>query len=204
MLLYKPYDRTRAVEYARRWARSRNPLFINFTGYGGDCTSFVSQSILAGSCEMNFTPTFGWYYVSPTDRAPAWSGVEAFYDFITGASAFAAENGGTGPYGREVSRAEIQPGDVVQLADREGDFYHTLIVTEIRGGEILVSAHSDDALDRRLSTYVNAASQRFIHIEGVRVEVEEESCYFDLLEGIALSGSGVMPPVDRVTPEEMQ
>ncbi len=199
MLLYKPYDRTRAVEYARRWARSRSPLFINFTGYGGDCTSFVSQCVLAGSCEMNFTPTFGWYYVSPTDRAPAWSGVEAFYDFMTGAPAFAAENGGVGPYGREVGREEVREGDVVQLADGEGDFYHTLLVTELRGGEILVAAHSDDALDRRLSSYVNAASRRFIHIEAVRVEVADDTCYFDLLEGIALSGRGVVPPVDRAT-----
>ena len=117
---------------------------------------------------------------------------------MTGAPAFAMENGGTGPYGREVGRAEIVPGDVVQLADGEGDFYHTLIVTEVRGGEILIAAHSDDALDRRLSSYVNAASQRFIHIEGVRVEVPEESCYFDLLEGVAPSGEGVTPPADRV------
>ena len=199
MLLYKPYDRTRAVEYARRWARSRNPLFINFTGYGGDCTSFVSQSILAGSCEMNFTPTFGWYYVSPTDRAPAWSGVEAFYDFMTGAPAFAMENGGTGPYGREVGRSEVMPGDVVQLFDREGDFYHTLIVTELRGNELLIAAHSDDALDRRLSSYTNAAGQRFIHIEGVRVQAPDDTCYFDLLEGIALSGQGVTPDTDRIS-----
>ena len=197
MLLYKPYDRTRAVEYARRWARSRNPLFINFTGYGGDCTSFVSQSILAGSCEMNFTPTFGWYYVSPTDRAPAWSGVEAFYDFMTGAPGFAMENGGTGPYGREVGRAEVMPGDVVQLFDSQGDYYHTLIITELRGNEILIAAHSDDALDRRLSSYTSAAGQRFIHIEGVRTEVPDDTCYFDLLEGVALSGQGVTPPADR-------
>lgn len=202
MLLYKPYDRTRAVEYARRWARSRSPLFINFTGYGGDCTSFVSQCILAGSCEMNFTPTFGWYYVSPTDRAPAWSGVEAFYDFMTGSPGFAMENGGVGPYGREVSRTEVEQGDVVQLADREGDFYHTLLVTELRGGEILVAAHSDDALDRRLSSYVNAASQRFIHIEGVRVQLPDDTCYFDLLEGIALTGRGVTPPADRTAEEQ--
>jgi hypothetical protein len=153
---------------------------------------------------MNFTPTFGWYYVSPTDRAPAWSSVESFYDFMTGVPAFAMENDGTGPYGREVGRAEVTPGDVVQLADGEGDFYHTLIVTEVRGGEILIAAHSDDALDRRLSSYVNAASQRFIHIEGVRVEVPEESCYFDLLEGVALSGEGVTPPADRATPPESQ
>ncbi len=55
MLLPVPYDRRRAVEYARRWALSRNPLFVNFAGQGGDCTSFVSQCILAGCGIMNGT-----------------------------------------------------------------------------------------------------------------------------------------------------
>ena len=41
MFLNKPYNRERAVEYARRWALSRNPLFENFSGIGGDCTNFV-------------------------------------------------------------------------------------------------------------------------------------------------------------------
>ena len=82
MLVTKPYNRDRAVEYARRWALSRNPLFINFAGIGGDCTNFVSQCVLAGSCTMNFTRDFGWYYISSSDRAPAWAGVEYFYDFM--------------------------------------------------------------------------------------------------------------------------
>ena len=33
------YDRAHAVAYARRWALSRNPLFYDFTGIGGDCTN---------------------------------------------------------------------------------------------------------------------------------------------------------------------
>ena len=82
MILSKEYNRERAVEYARRWARERNPLFIDFTGRGGDCTSFVSQAILAGSCAPNFDQPFGWYYISPENRAPAWSGVEFFYNFF--------------------------------------------------------------------------------------------------------------------------
>ena len=78
MLANIPYDRARALEYARRWALDRNPLFFNFTGRGGDCTNFVSQCILAGCCVMNFTRDFGWYYISVDDRAPAWTGVEYF------------------------------------------------------------------------------------------------------------------------------
>ena len=67
-------------------------------------------------------------------------------------------------------------------------------MTEVRGGEILIAAHSDDALDRRLSSYVNAASQRFIHIEGVRIEVADDNCFFDLLEGISLNISADIVP----------
>ena len=36
MLLTRQYDRVRAVTYAETWALARNPLFINFTGQGGD------------------------------------------------------------------------------------------------------------------------------------------------------------------------
>ena len=81
MLTDISYNREYAVAYARRWALMRNPLFIDFTGIGGNCTNFVSQCLLAGSSVMDFTPTFGWYYRSPEDRAPAWSGVEQLYDF---------------------------------------------------------------------------------------------------------------------------
>ena len=73
MLKELGYDRQRAVAYARRWAYSRNPLFYNFTGIGGDCTNFISQCLLAGCCVMNCTPTFGWYYRNASDRAPAHS-----------------------------------------------------------------------------------------------------------------------------------
>ena len=185
MLATKSYDRERAVLYARRWARARNPLFYNFTGIGGDCTNFVSQSIRAGSCVMNFTPDFGWYYVSADNRAPAFTGVEFFWDFFTGAPAFAAANGGIGPFGREVTREEVEIGDVVQLGDMAGDFYHTLLVTGLRGNEILVSAHSNDVYNRPLSAY-DAPLARFLHVEGVRFETDEDNCFEGLIQGESL------------------
>ena len=183
MLITKPYNRERAVTYARRWALDRNPLFVDFTGVGGHCTNFVSQCVLAGSCTMNYTPDFGWYYLSPEDRAPAWSGVEFFYDFMTGAPAFASQNGGTGPYAVEVGREEMEVGDVIQFANRMGDWYHTVIVSGFEGDEILVCAQSNDALDRPLSTYTAAAGKRFLHVEGVRMEIDDEACYERLLAG---------------------
>lgn len=186
MIITKPYIRERAVNYARTWALDRNPLFLNFTGRGGDCTNFASQCLLAGSCTMDFTPNFGWYYVNPDDRAPAWTSVEYFYDFITEQPSFASENMGIGPFGREIRARELELGDFIQLQNDMDDYYHTLVVTGFEPNDILVCAHSDDALDRRLSTY-NFESLRLIHIDGVRAEVNDDNCYQDLLDGVAIN-----------------
>lgn len=184
MLITKPYNRERAVEYARRWALDRNPLFIDFTGIGGNCTNFISQAVLAGSCTMNYTLDFGWYYISADDRAPAWSGVDFFSDFLTGAPDFASQNGGVGPFAREVAREEVEIGDVIQYANANGDWYHTVIISGFDGDEILVCAQSNDALDRPLSSYTNAVGKRFLHIEGVRIDINDDVCYEALLAGI--------------------
>ena len=183
MLIQKPYNRARAVEYAKTWALSRNPLFYDFTGIGGNCTNFVSQCLLAGSCTMNYTPNVGWYYISPAEHAPACSGVEYFYDFMTGAPDFASHNGGVGPYATVIPMEEAQLGDVIQYANRAGDWYHTVMITGFDGEEILVSAHSDDALDRPLSSYTNAVTKRFLRIEGVRMELNDDSCFETLING---------------------
>ena len=186
MLLPIPYDRRRAVEYARRWALSRNPLFIDFTGRGGNCTSFVSQCIFAGAPVMNYTPTFGWYYVSPENRAPAWSGVDELYDFLTGAPDFAAQNGGYGPFGTDARSAmTADVGDVIQLANDSGAFYHTLIISQFTSDDVLVCANSDNALDRPLSTY-NYASMRVIHVEGAMIYFDGTTPADNLLNAISL------------------
>ena len=70
MLIDVTYDREAAISYAAKWAFQRNPKYYDFHGIGGDCTNFVSQCIYAGAKVMNFTPTFGWYYISPDDRTP--------------------------------------------------------------------------------------------------------------------------------------
>ena len=72
---------------------------------------------------MNYTPDFGWYYINETDRAPAWSGVEFFYDFLTGAPTFLNKNGGVGPFAVEVPRERAERGDVIQYANEEGDWF---------------------------------------------------------------------------------
>ena len=183
MLITKPYHRERAVEYAKSWALRRNPLFVDFTGIGGNCTNFASQALLAGSCVMNYTPDFGWYYVSADKRAPSWSGVDEFFNFMTGNGDFPSLLSRVGPFGYVTDRDYAAFGDVVQLANRDGEFYHTLIITGNDGrGDILVSAHTNDALDRPLSSY-SYAGLRVIHIEGARLEIDTDTSFERLIGG---------------------
>ena len=171
MLVTRSYEREKAVLYAERYAFSQNPVFGDFREIGGNCTNFVSQCIYAGSCKMNYTRTFGWYYISLDQRAPAWTGVDYFFNFIT-------QNRGVGPYGREVTADECEIGDAIQLG-REGDgYYHTLIIVGFDGDEILVAAQTDNALRRPLSTY-RYDFKRFIKIDGVRFDAPSSSDCFE-------------------------
>ena len=73
------------------------------------------------------------------------------YDYLTGGGDFPDNGTRSGPFGREVRMRQTQVGDVIQLA-RDGNFYHSLLISGFEGNDIFVCAHSDDALDRRLST----------------------------------------------------
>ena len=154
-----PYNRDATVVYARRWALSRNPAYYDFEKIGGDCTNFASQCIYAGAQVMNYTPVMGWYYRSSYDRTPSWSGVEYLYNFLI-------NNKSVGSYACAVSENEVMPGDVVQLGTSSGNFYHSPIITSTNP-VILVAAHTFDAIDRPLSSYLYDTA-RFLHIEGVR------------------------------------
>lgn len=165
MLTMIPYDRRAAVRYARRWAYRRNPNYYNFDDLGGDCTNFASQCIYAGCGVMNFTPTFGWYYIDVNNRAPAWTGVEFLYNFLT-------SNESVGPFAVETTPEEMELGDIIQPGDSTGDFYHSLVVVGIRRGRIYVAAHSYDAYYRPLDSYP-AATFRYLHILGARKDTAQ-------------------------------
>lgn len=164
MLSMIPYNRRLAVAYAHRWAYGRNPRFYDYEEIGGDCTNFASQCLYAGTGVMNYTPTFGWYYINANEKAPAWTGVEYFRNFMLRGEV------SQGPVGREVSLEGLLPGDFVQLSFQGGVFSHNPIVVAITGfpatpRNILVAAHSYDADFRPLSTYPYE-ELRCIHILG--------------------------------------
>ena len=147
---------------------------------------------------MDSTETFGWYYRDVNDRAPAWTGVREFYEFMCGLGDFFAKSERQGPFCEEVMRERVETGDIVQLANARGVFYHSLLVSGFENGDILVCAQSNDALDRPLSTY-NYAAARFLHVQGVNVEIVDIPKYFDdLIEGITLPPtSQIYVPVPR-------
>ncbi len=157
------YNRMAAVRYARKWALSRNPEYYDFSALGGDCTNFASQCIFAGARIMNYTPVFGWFYISLNDRAPAWTGVNELFKFLTAHT-------GAGPIGREVRLSDIAEGDIVQVKFKGGDtFAHSPVVVDRGMGTpdtVLIAAHTNDALDRPLASYAYA-ELRPIHILGV-------------------------------------
>ena len=155
-----PYNRIAALAYALRWARYRNPRFYDFSDLGGDCTNFASQCLYAGTGVMNFSQINGWYYVNLNDRSPSWTGVQFLNDFLT-------TNTGPGPVAQLAELSEAETGDIIQLQDANGRLYHSLVVLNTGGSDILVAAHTDDSLLRPLSSY-SYANAILLHVLGFR------------------------------------
>ena len=161
----KQYNRGEVIKYAEKWAMRRNPKYYNFDPVGGDCTSFASQSIYAGTGIMNYNK-YGWYYRSGYDKSPSWSGVEYLYNFLV-------NNKGIGPFGRKIEIGEIEKGDVIQLSFDGNIYHHSLLVVDIPNNiktlsNIRIATHTEDAYNRKLSTYTYDEI-RFIKIDGVRI-----------------------------------
>ena len=158
-----PYHRSLAVDYATKWALTKNPRFFNFDKLGGDCTNFVSQCLLAGKCIMNYTKTFGWYYTGLNNYSPSWTGVNFLYKFLT-------SNKVAGPFANEIDMSDIEVGDIVQLNFQDDTlFEHSLVITSIsypiNYSNILICSHTRNRLNEPLSS-INFAKAKFLHIMG--------------------------------------
>lgn len=145
MLYEYPLHVQNMIDYAKKWALSRNPAYYDFEEIGGDCTNFISQCLYAGGAMMNYTRDVGWYYVSQYDRAAAWTSVAYLHQFLL-------RNQSVGPFGAEIPLDHAAAGDVLQLGT--GAFHHSMLIIGIRGGTPYIAAHSNDALDVPLTAYV--------------------------------------------------
>ena len=161
---FMPYRREVAVAYAHKWAYGRNPEYFDYETIGGDCTNFASQCIFAGTGRMNDTPTFGWYYISAADKAPAWTGVEYLHNFLC------RDRISPGPVAQVTQNlAQAEPGDIIQLLFDGEIFQHSPVVVSSDGSgdpeHIQLAAHSFDADCRPLRSY-QYQSYRLLHILG--------------------------------------
>lgn len=167
-LINIPYDRLAVIAYAEKWAMSRNPKYYNYNLLGGDCTNFASQCLFAGCKVMNYTKTYGWYYKTANDKTPSWSGVEYYYNFLTG-------NSEEGPAAVVCDINDLEIGDFIQLGNME-EFYHTLTIVRIDGEKtipnIYVATHTYDSYNRSLATY-NYRESRYLHINSVKKWVKK-------------------------------
>ena len=87
MAVFYEYNREAAVSYARRWALGRNPAYMDYELWGGDCTNFISQCLRSGQIPMDYTGRHvleKWYWNSDNSRTPTWTSAEPFYKYIIG------------------------------------------------------------------------------------------------------------------------
>ena len=159
------YSREKAVEYAMKWAFKRNPYYFNFDKFGGDCTNFTSQVVLAGGGIMNYTPVYGWYYINSQKRTASWTGVNYLCNFLT-------ENKGIGPFAEQVDAKDIKLGDIVQLSFGGAPNYnHSLVVIKTGSNlsleNMLIATHTEDRVDWPITNY-SWSDIRFLHICGIR------------------------------------
>ena len=161
--MLKIYNRELAKEYALMWATKRNPKFYNFDNLGGDCTNFASQCVYAGCNVMNYSYPLGWYYISLTNRSPSWTSAQFFNDFLTRTLV------SIGPIAIETELKNLEIGDIVQIKTNNV-FSHSLVITEVVKNssnpfDYKICAHTNDAYNRRLSTY-NLAGAKYLKIIG--------------------------------------
>lgn len=133
------YTRLAAVNYAVRWALSRNPAFENFSGqgHGGDCTNFISQCLYAGGWTMNDWGKYeglSWYYHRP-ECSKSWASADHFASFL--------ERSGRG---QRCTVNELTFGDLVSEEEPPHGIRHWMMVTGVNGQTCFLSYHSTDTL----------------------------------------------------------
>lgn len=79
-----PYDREAAWAYMLTWVGKRNPAFMAYDDYGGNCMNFGSQVLAAGGIPMDTNGGYetGWYWYSGGQSTLPWVNVGSFRDYV--------------------------------------------------------------------------------------------------------------------------
>ena len=153
------YDRNAAVQYLEQYSHERNPEWYNYASTGGNCQNYASQALLAGGIPMDHYGDEQWkcylndgpydVEVDETEeaygRSRSWVNVGYFYDY-------ARDNEGSGLVAEvNANIYSAEPGDIIIVGN--GTLSHTVMISKIIDGHILVDSNSIDMKDFPLDAY---------------------------------------------------
>ncbi|MHA5051244.1 amidase domain-containing protein [Streptomyces sp. SD15] len=141
------YNYAAMATYAEKYWKNYNPAYRKFNSVGGDCTNFVSQSLLAGGWQPISTVTpeeyDTWYYVA-NGQSDSWAGVNEWSWFTQTAKR-------TTPLANVY---QMDVGDVMQVDfDKDGSKDHTMITSyRSSSGMPYLTYHDADTYRRSVSS----------------------------------------------------
>lgn len=157
--VHHQYDREAAVSYSDRWVGQRNGDWDDFTGQGGNCQNYVSQSLYAGGIPRDISGRTMWSWKRPgtwlpedKERSLSWINVEVFRQYVSFNHGYGLSALPDAPY------LEGEIGDVIQMGfpDR---WSHTVlisrVITDARGNTVdyLVNSNTADLKNFPVSAY---------------------------------------------------
>lgn len=123
---FHSYNRTAAKNYAYKYVKNPNPAYMNFEGMGGNCTNFTSQCLKAGGIVQVRAEVIR-YYVSSSNRAPAWTGADQFRKYYRNNK---GSNSVKGLSAKKCSFKDSRLGDLVQnVTKTNGVAKHTMFIS---------------------------------------------------------------------------
>ena len=166
------YDRTKALNYAKKYVTSRNSEWSNYSEYGGNCQNFASQVVYNGGVPMDLQGDAIWKYYGDTlsetkskiGRSTSWTGVTFFYDY-------AKTNKGYGLCAEvDINPFYAEAGDIGQVGYNNIYKHTVVIVGNIKDNngkitDLLINSNSINLENYPLSGYVYP-NKRVIKILG--------------------------------------
>ena len=123
-----PYDREAAWAYMLTWVGKRNPAFMAYDDYGGNCMNFGSQVLAAGGIPMDTNGGYetGWYWYSASQTTLPWVNVGWFLEY----AAAEREHGLVAVVNAPYFTGET--GDIITMGVEEPANHTTVILDTIK------------------------------------------------------------------------
>ncbi len=174
---FAAYSPSKAASYGVNWALTYNTP--NFPKYSSDCTNFVSQCVNAGGKSFKYHPNYknlsavysttsywysyhylSWQPLHQYKESTSFIRVNDFYTYWKnhGASIIECATVST-------LQKKVKVGDIVQLRNVSGSWYHSVIITSGSNGNFKYSAHSNNRKNESVNKLSSGNYFRIIRIK---------------------------------------